>query len=608
MPSPKFSWLAGTTILLLAALLSTGVWLYQHGVIASQRARAEQGSPVAARVALSEEDRKFLWDVEHWVFTMDHKVLPRFATALMESDEASILQITADDFRGQILEADDRTAHRFDFGDFVRLREAESDKRETDPVATVGYLMNYRTQFGPALSGKVVEVARFFTPEHRGLLGEPPRIQVALMQFAPEQRDRFDGPWRGSMKVRLCGRTRNGDVAEVVLKARIRVDAPTEDMPQRSGWLHEFLVYSVDQAQGPDFLMAEVAASRGLDCSRYKDNWTAGETASVITGAVNLCDYNDDGWIDVLVTDIKNYALYSGGPNGFRDVTEQAGLAGYPELSYGPACFADLDNDGWEDLLLGNRVFRNLHNGTFLDVTAQTNLRLDTRGTYVIADYDGDGLVDVYVAVASMGMTDGNPAWLDDTTGGGNQLWHNHGGWNFSDVTAETGTEGEHRSCFTATWLDANDDGRPDLALPDEFGRQLLLINRGPGKPFEPSALHDGFGGFAMGMVAGDIDNDGRIDLYTATMYSKAGERIVGNLSPDAYPPDIYRKIHGFCQGNDWFHNDGSVRFSRRARASEVANAGWAYGPSLPDLNNDGLLDVYVPCGFQSVSRDAADG
>ena len=55
-------------------------------------------------------------------------------------------------------------------------------------------------------------------------------------------------------------------------------------------------------------------------------------------------------------------------------------------------------------------------------------------------------------------------------------------------------------------------------------------------------------------------------------------------------------------------HNDGGLRFSRRARASEVANAGWAYGPSLPDLNGDGWLDVYVPCGFQSVSRDAADG
>ena len=61
-------------------------------------------------------------------------------------------------------------------------------------------------------------------------------------------------------------------------------------------------------------------------------------------------------------------------------------------------------------------------------------------------------------------------SWVDDQSGPGNQLWRNLGNWRFKNVTESTGTSAGHRSCFAAVWLDANDDGRPDIAVSDEFG------------------------------------------------------------------------------------------------------------------------------------------
>jgi hypothetical protein len=377
--------------------------------------------------------------------------------------------------------------------------------------------------------------------------------------------------------------------------------------------------------------MREVSAQRGLDVRDFHDNWpTHGKRTT--TGGVYLCDYDRDGILDLLITDVNRHALYKGLPGGkFRDVTTDVGLplalSDHPGTSV-MAAFVDIDGDGWEDLILGDRVYRNENGQRFVDYTRRTNLRLprDAAGI-AIADFDRDGRLDLYVTRPGKDKAD---SWLEGKSGDprGNQLWRNLGNWQFEDVTVSSGTDGGQRSAGTAVWFDANNDGWPDLYVINEFGNGVLLVNQGNGT-FRAQLIVDGPGDFgSMGVTCGDIDNDGNIDLYVANMYSKAGSRVIGNLKPGTYPADVMAKMRRFVAGSQLYRNLGTNGPSARAPLTthhspltpsspsfeplgtqcQVAGIGWAYGAALVDLDNDGWLDLYATCGFISQSRSDPDG
>jgi hypothetical protein len=137
----------------------------------------------------------------------------------------------------------------------------------------------------------------------------------------------------------------------------------------------------------------------------------------------------------------------------------------------------------------------------------------------------------------------------------------------------------------------------------------VLYVNNGQGR-FQPRHLAGGkpadFG--TMGVAAGDFDNDGRIDIYAANMYSKAGSRIMGNLRPDAYPPEVMAKMRRFVAGSQLHRNLGNLGFDQLGERHQVNGVGWAYGAVLADLDNDGWLDIYATAGYMSVARDKPDG
>jgi hypothetical protein len=111
-----------------------------------------------------------------------------------------------------------------------------------------------------------------------------------------------------------------------------------------------------------------------------------------------------------------------------------------------------------------------------------------------------------------------------------------------------------------------------------------------------------------MGLAVGDVDNDGRIDIYCANMYSKAGTRVIGNLKPDAYPPPVMEKFRRFVAGSQLHLNKGDLAFDHVGAQKQLAAVGWAYGPVLADLDGDGFLDVYATAGYMSRDRDKPDG
>jgi len=184
----------------------------------------------------------------------------------------------------------------------------------------------------------------------------------------------------------------------------------------------------------------------------------------------------------------------------------------------------------------------------------------------------------------------------------------NLGNWRFEDVTATAGVSGGQRSVFAVVWLDANNDCWPDFFIINEYGNGGLYVNN-QDKTFTEKKLIDGPGDFgSMGVTAGDVNNDGMIDIFLASMYSKAGSRVITNIPKGVYPPEVMARLKRFVTGSELYLNQGKQQFAPRGRKFQIHDAGWAWGPALVDLNGDGWLDVFSTAGYMSRDRTKPDG
>jgi hypothetical protein len=223
------------------------------------------------------------------------------------------------------------------------------------------------------------------------------------------------------------------------------------------------------------------------------------------------------------------------------------------------------------------------------------------------ADYDQDGLLDVYVCgygnnYESFADSGAPLPYHDANNGAPNTLLRNLGELQFQDVTQETGLdENNRRYSLAASWQDFDQDGDPDLYVANDFGRNNLYVNRlNEDGRFHDLAADYGVEDQAAGMSAawGDFDRDGWLDLYVGNMYSAAGNRITfqGRFQQGANN-DVVGHYRHFARGNTLFRNQAGSRFEDVSDAARVTVGRWAWCSLFADINNDGWLDLLVANG-----------
>jgi hypothetical protein len=336
-------------------------------------------------------------------------------------------------------------------------------------------------------------------------------------------------------------------------------------------------------------------------------------------GGLNMlqADYNNDGWLDVLVLrgawlrelgGHPNSLLKNNGDGTFTDVTKAAGL-----LSFHPtqtATWNDFNRDGWLDLFIGNEtsgpksfhkseLFINRGDGTFEDVAEEAGVTVNKLSFRVSrnyikgvtsGDYDNDGWPDLYVSTGSLNRER-------------NFLFRNEGldaegKLHFTDVTLEAGLA-QPMSTFTTWFFDYNNDGWLDLFASSYLrsdGRGTITEDVAAEYLDQPHTAEKGFlfrnnqdGTFtnvseetglqrimySMGANYGDFDNDGWLDFYLGT----------GNISLSSIMP------------NRLFRNAEGKAFRDVSSAARVGHLQKGHAVSFADLDHDGDQDLLMSMG-----------
>jgi enediyne biosynthesis protein E4 len=320
-----------------------------------------------------------------------------------------------------------------------------------------------------------------------------------------------------------------------------------------------------------------------------------------------IFDYDNDGWMDLFFVNtgpsdfyrppkpLRN-ALYKNNRDGtFTDVTAKAGVVGGTSFGMGVAV-GDYDNDGFPDLFVTAygrpTLYRNNGNGTFIDVTDKAGLATPGWTTSAVwFDYDNDGRLDLFVCSFVDYGPNSRFACGDNKLGRhyyciprvfkgtASFLYHNNGDGTFTEVGKGTEIAKALGKGLGVVATDINNDGRMDLFVANDTVQNFLFANRGGGK-WEEIALaaevgfsENGQARSGMGVDAADLNNDGWEDLFVA------------NVDQEMF--SVYE-------------NARQETFRDTAHAHTVAQAtrllsGW--GLKFFDYDNDGAVDLFLSNG-----------
>lgn len=367
------------------------------------------------------------------------------------------------------------------------------------------------------------------------------------------------------------------------------------------------LALAASGASSPQVTFEDVTSKAGLT---FKHTIGDAQLSSLVEATGVGCaflDYDNDGWLDIYLVNgchlpglsdpktpdaqalqTATDRLYRNRGDGtFEDVTAKAGIL---PGGYGLAALVgDYDNDGFADLFVShygtNRLYHNNGNGTFTEVARQAGVA--EPGFWVGAcflDYDLDGDLDLFVGGYVKYDHDYNlkhgkpnnfpgPLAYEPTL---SRLYRNEGRGRFTDVTAAAGLKAKGRAMGVGSF-DYDEDGWPDVFVSNDAMENHLFRNVGDGT-FKEGALLAGLALGAMGeatgamaVESGDVNGDGRIDLYV----------------PDFQQSCLYLNL-----SKGFFDNQASVAGITRVVGDHIQ-----WGAALADFDLDGDLDLYVSRG-----------
>ena len=348
----------------------------------------------------------------------------------------------------------------------------------------------------------------------------------------------------------------------------------------------------------------EIPASiSGINWTHVSGRSPMAHLPETVGAGCGFLDYDNDGWMDIYLVNsgpcdfyeppspLRNALYHNNRDGSFTDVTQRAGVLGN---AYGMGvAVGDYDGDGFPDLYVtqypSSILYHNNGDGTFTDVTAKAGVAAPGWATSAVwFDYDNDGRLDLFVCrfvdyskaklkfcgdlitgerhYCIPSIYDPMPCWL----------FHNNGDGTFTDVSKESGIAHSRAKAWGVVAADLNNDGRMDLYVTNDTVPNFLFANRGKGR-FEEIGILSGVGvsGFGkprsgMGVDAADYDQDGWIDLFEA------------NVDQEMYSLYHNEKDEGFTD----VANPNGIGVATRLMS------GW--GLKFFDYDNDGDIDLLL--------------
>ncbi len=336
------------------------------------------------------------------------------------------------------------------------------------------------------------------------------------------------------------------------------------------------------------------------------------------SGGLVVDDFTNDGYLDILISEWGQDApirFFVNNANGtFREQTEAANLTGlFGGLNL---VQADYNNDGWLDVLVlrggwlqeygqhPNSLLKNNGDGTFTDVTIAANLlSFHPTQTATWNDFNRDGWLDVFIGNETSGTQSFHPC----------ELYLNNQDGTFREVASKAGvaiSKGSFRVPSIVvkgvTSGDFNNDGWPDLYISTGGGNALhtnyLFQNNGLDDSGTITFLDVTYQAkldtpnSTFTTWFWDYDQDGWLDIFAAGYWKSIGKVITDDIAAE------YLNLPHDAQTGLLFRNNHDGTFSDVSKETNLDRILYAMGANYGDLDNDGWLDMYLGTGDPSLS------